>query len=64
MKKRYDRKWELETADNCKLPELIPNICDNCRDHAYCFRKTQLSFDLFENEKGRNEKRQGKKSVH
>lgn len=53
--KRYDRKWELETAENCELPKLIPDICDRCRDYAYCHKQTQLSFDLFGDEKGERE---------
>ena len=34
--------WDTETADNCKLPGLIPDICERCRTYAYCHR--QLSF--------------------
>lgn len=35
--------WDTQTADKCKLPKLIPNICERCRDYAYCHR--QLSFE-------------------
>lgn len=38
------RNWDTETADRCRLPEMIPNICDDCRDYKYCYR--QLSFDF------------------
>ena len=38
--------WDTETADRCRLPELIPDICRRCRDYDYCHR--QLS--LFETE--------------
>lgn len=31
--------WDIETADNCKLSSLIPNICERCRDYAYCHRQ-------------------------
>ena len=34
--------WDTETADKCKLPELIEGICEQCRDYDYCHR--QLSF--------------------
>lgn len=44
-RKKMDRSWELETADKCRLPELIPNVCDGCRDYAYCHR--QLTIDDF-----------------
>lgn len=41
--------WDTETADKCRLPELIPKICDNCRDHRYCHK--QMTFeDLFRKE--------------
>ena len=36
------RNWDTETADKCKLPELIPEICDECRDYAYCHRQLTL----------------------
>lgn len=39
--------WEIRTADRCKLPRLIPDICEGCRDNAYCHR--QMSIDEFLN---------------
>ena len=36
------RNWDTETADKCKLPELIPDICEGCRDYAYCHRQLTL----------------------
>lgn len=36
--------WDTETADKCKLPELDPKFCDDCRCYAYCYR--QLSMPL------------------
>lgn len=38
------KNWDTETADHCQLPELIPNICERCRDYDYCHR--QLIFDV------------------
>ena len=35
--------WDTETADTCRLPELIPDICDGCRDYAYCHRQLTLT---------------------
>lgn len=37
--------WDTETADNCRLPELIPGICDNCRDYRYCYKQTKLDLE-------------------
>lgn len=34
--------WDTKTADTCRLPELIPNICEGCRDYAYCHRQLTL----------------------
>jgi len=42
--------WDTRTADNCKLPDLIPEICENCRDIQYCKAKErgkQMTFDDF-----------------
>lgn len=38
--------WDTETAATCKLPELIPDICERCRDYEYCHR--QLTLDDME----------------
>jgi len=38
-------KWDIVTAHTCKLPELIPDICDTCRDKAYCHNKANLPCD-------------------
>lgn len=35
--------WDIETADKCELPELLPDICEKCRCYDYCHR--QLTFD-------------------
>lgn len=40
--------WDIKTADTCRLPELIPNICERCRDIKYCQR--QLTLDLMRGE--------------
>jgi len=37
------KNWDTETADKCRLPEYIPDICERCRDYAYCHR--QLTID-------------------
>lgn len=37
--------WDTETADNCRLPDLIPDICDRCRDYKYCHRQLTI-FDM------------------
>ena len=34
--------WDIKTADTCRLPELIPNICERCRDYRYCHRQLSL----------------------
>lgn len=34
--------WDIKTADTCRLPELIPNICERCRDYRYCHRQLGL----------------------
>ena len=34
--------WDIKTADNCRLPELIPTICEGCRTYAYCHRQLTL----------------------
>ena len=34
--------WDMQTADTCRLPELIPNICERCRDIKYCQRQLTL----------------------
>lgn len=34
--------WDTETADTCKLPELIPDICNRCRCYDYCYRQMTL----------------------
>lgn len=39
------KNWDTETADKCILPELIPDICDRCRDYPYCFRQMTMEED-------------------
>lgn len=39
------KNWDTETADKCSLPELIPDICDRCRDCSYCFRQMTMEED-------------------
>lgn len=34
--------WDTITADDCRLHELIPDICEGCRDYAYCHRQLTL----------------------
>ena len=41
------KNWDTETADKCRLPELIPDICEECRDYEYCRRQLNL-FDAEE----------------
>lgn len=42
------KNWDVETAVRCRLCELIPEICDTCRDRAMCKRSgEQISvFDI------------------
>lgn len=42
--------YDTRTADNCRLPELIPDICERCRDNAYCYRQQSFDFKQFEQE--------------
>ena len=35
--------WDTRTADNCTLPDLIPGICEQCRDFAYCHRQLSIT---------------------
>lgn len=44
------KNWDTRTADKCRLQELIPDICENCRTKRYCKRGgVQLSiWDLEE----------------
>ena len=46
--------WDIETADRCKLPELIQGICERCRDCRYCRRPITL-FDTFGKDGERDE---------
>lgn len=48
--------WDIKTADNCRLPELIPNICEGCRDIKYC----QRQLDLWGLMKGRTDETKNK----
>ena len=36
------KNWDTKTADSCRLPELIPDICDRCRDKLYCYRQLSI----------------------
>lgn len=29
-------------CDLCRLPELIPGICERCRDYTYCHRQLSM----------------------
>ena len=42
MSKAY---WDIVSAHTCKLTELIPDICDTCRDKAYCHNKNNFPCD-------------------
>lgn len=44
------KNWDTETADTCRLPELIPDICEKCRDYKYCHRQLSLEFDQYDQE--------------
>lgn len=46
--------WDMQTADTCRLPKLIPNICERCRDYRYCHRQLWL----FEKEETHETKKQ------
>ena len=46
------KNWDTETADTCRLPEFIPNACDQCRDYAYCHRQLKLDFEKEEGKDG------------
>lgn len=37
--------WDIITAQNCRLPELIPDICTTCRVYAYCHNKENFPCD-------------------
>lgn len=41
------KDWDTETADRCRLPELIPGICRRCRDYDYCHRQLSIA-DMME----------------
>lgn len=36
------KNWYTETADTCRLPELIPTICEKCVCNAYCHRQLTI----------------------
>lgn len=40
-------KKELESADNCKLPSVLPDVCKRCRCYAYCHRQMTI-FDFID----------------
>ena len=42
MSKKIKATWDIKTADKCKLPELIPDICEDCRDYDYCHRERTI----------------------
>ena len=44
------RNWDTRTADKCRLPDLVPDICDNCRDYAYCHKQLDI-FQILERNK-------------
>lgn len=48
--------WDIKTAYNCRLPELIPDICERCRDYKYCHR--QLTLDDMRGEKNERSNKQ------
>ena len=31
--------YDVQTANSCQLNQIIPNICESCRDFAYCTTK-------------------------
>ena len=28
--------WDIETAKACKIPDVMPELCEQCRDIRYC----------------------------
>ena len=38
----HGANWDKVTADRCKLPTLIRDICEQCRDYKYCHRPITL----------------------
>lgn len=36
------KNWDTETADTCRLPEFIPDVCERCRCYAYCHRQRTI----------------------
>lgn len=28
--------WDIETAKACKIPDVMPEFCEQCRDIRYC----------------------------
>jgi hypothetical protein len=41
--------WYTRTADNCRIPEVLPSFCDGCICYAYCHRQLTLD-DIQEKE--------------
>ena len=37
--------WDIISAHNCELPKLIPDVCDTCRNYAYCHNKSNFPCD-------------------
>ena len=36
------KNWDTETADECRLPEFIPDACERCRCYAYFHRQRTI----------------------
>lgn len=34
--KNWVNNWDTRTALKCKIPDLLPNWCNRCRDKAFC----------------------------
>lgn len=44
--------WDTRTALNCKIKDLIPNFCNDCRDREFCKHHKQMTIDEWINMKG------------
>lgn len=42
------KNWDVKTAITCRIPEVLPDACDDCRDQRLCQQSSkQISiFDL------------------
>ena len=51
----FKNNWDTRTALTCRLPEIMKDACEGCRDRRFCDSHKQMTIDEWLMTKGEEE---------